>query len=110
MLADVGKLRQRISAQLSEYEKSGVSDEARQRFAPLPRLVTRLRKMGEANIALIQKGIAKGNLKRPEDAKLRLGLAQLSQAKTKQAGIQTLRGVKGSDGAQDIARLWTVLA
>ncbi|HLL18164.1 MAG TPA: hypothetical protein VK439_05230 [Rubrivivax sp.] len=63
----------------------------------------------EKGIALIQKGIAKGNLKRPEDAKLRLGLAQLQQPKTKQAGIQTLRSVKGTDGAQEIARLWTVL-
>lgn len=63
----------------------------------------------DKGITLIQKGIAKGNLKRPEDAKLRLGLAQLQQAKTKQAGIQTLRSVKGNDGAQEIARLWTVI-
>lgn len=67
--------------------------------------------LGEVDkgIALIQKGIAKGNLKRPEDAKLRLGLAQLQQPKTKQAGIQTLRSVKGNDGSQEIARLWTVI-
>lgn len=63
----------------------------------------------DRGIELIQKGIAKGNLKRPEDAKLRLGLAQLQQAKTKSAGMQTLKSVKGNDGAADIARLWTVL-
>ena len=67
--------------------------------------------LGEVDkgIELIQKGIAKGNLKRPEDAKLRLGMAQLQSAKTKSAAVQTLRSVKGSDGAAEIARLWTVL-
>lgn len=67
--------------------------------------------LGEADkgIDLIQKGIAKGNLKRPEDAKLRLGMAQLQSAKTKAAGAQTLRGVKGTEGAAEIARLWTIV-
>jgi hypothetical protein len=67
--------------------------------------------MGEVDkgIELIQKGIAKGNLKRPEDAKLRLGLAQLQSPKSKAAAVQTLRSVKGTDGAADIARLWVIL-
>ncbi|CAD5374621.1 conserved exported hypothetical protein [Rubrivivax sp. A210] len=63
----------------------------------------------DKGIELIQKGIAKGNLKRPEDAKLRLGMAQLQSAKSKAAALQTLRSVKGNDGAADIARLWTIL-
>jgi peptidoglycan hydrolase-like protein with peptidoglycan-binding domain len=63
----------------------------------------------DKGIELIQKGIAKGNLKRAEDAKLRLGLAQLQSAKTKTAGIATLRSVKGTDGSAEIARLWTIL-
>jgi tetratricopeptide (TPR) repeat protein len=63
----------------------------------------------DKGIELIQKGIAKGSLKRPEDAKLRLGLAQLHAAKTKAAGVQTLRGVKGNDGSAEIARLWLIL-
>jgi hypothetical protein len=64
--------------------------------------------MGEVDrgIELIQKGIAKGNLKRPEDAKLRLGMAQMQQAKTRNAGVQTLRSVRGNEGAAEIARLW----
>jgi hypothetical protein len=66
--------------------------------------------MGEVDkgIALIQQGIAKGNLKRPEDAKLRLGMAQLQSPKTKTAGIATLRSVKGTDGVAEIARMWTL--
>jgi tetratricopeptide (TPR) repeat protein len=67
--------------------------------------------LGESDkgIELIQKGISKGNLKRPEDAKLRLGLAQLQSPKTRAAGVQTLRSVKGADGSSEIARLWLIL-
>ena len=67
--------------------------------------------LGEVDkgIDLIQKGIAKGSLKRPEDAKLRLGMAQLQAPKSKAAGMQTLRGVKGTEGAGDIARLWAIV-
>ncbi len=64
----------------------------------------------EKGIDIIQQGIGKGNLKRPEDAKLRLGMSQLQSPKTRAAGVQTLRSVKGSDGAAEIARLWTVVA
>lgn len=66
--------------------------------------------MGEVDqgIALIEKGIAKGGLKRADDAKLRLGMAQLQSAKGKGAATQTLRSVKGNDGVADIARLWLV--
>ena len=67
--------------------------------------------MGDADrgIDLIQQGIAKGGLKYPEDAKLRLGMAQLQSGKAKAAAAQTLRGVRGNDGAADIARLWIIL-
>ena len=67
--------------------------------------------MGDVDqgISLIEKGIAKGGLKRAEDAKLRLGMAQLQSAKTKAAATQTLRSVKGNDGVADIARLWLVV-
>ncbi len=60
-------------------------------------------------IPLIEQGIKKGGLKRPEDAKLRLGEAQLYSG-NKQRGVQTLRDVKGSDGTADIARLWVLHA
>ena len=63
----------------------------------------------DRGIDLIQQGIKKGNLKRAEDAKLRLGLAQLQSPKTKAAGTQTLRSVKGTDGVADIARLWLIV-
>lgn len=57
-------------------------------------------------VALIQQGIAKGGLKRPQDATLHLGIAQL-RAGQKPRAVQTLRGVGGNDGTADLARLWT---
>ena len=68
--------------------------------------------MGQADkgVALIEQGIAKGGLRRPEDAKLRLGQAQLQAAQAKSKAAATLRSVQGSDGAADIARLWILLA
>jgi hypothetical protein len=67
--------------------------------------------MGETDkgITLIEQGIAKGGLKRPEEAKLRLGMAQLQLGKNKAKAQQTLRSVQGSDGGADIARLWILL-
>jgi hypothetical protein len=67
--------------------------------------------LGEVDqgIKLIEQGIAKGSLKRPDDARLRLGMAQLQSPKAKGAAVQTLRSVKGTDGAADIARLWVIL-
>ena len=67
--------------------------------------------MGEADkgIALIEQGIAKGGLKRPDDARLRLGMAQLQSAQAKAKAAATLRSVQGSDGSADIARLWLLL-
>jgi hypothetical protein len=63
----------------------------------------------EKGIALIEKGIAKGSLKRPEDAKLRLGMAQMQSPKTKATGVQTLRGIKGTDGVAEIARMFAMI-
>jgi hypothetical protein len=58
----------------------------------------------DKGIALIQKGIRKG-LKRPEDAKLRLGEAELAIGR-KESAVQTFRSVHGNDGTADLARLW----
>lgn len=69
--------------------------------------------MGQADkgIPLIEQAIAKGGLKRPEDAKLRLGQALLqSGAKNKSKAVQTLRSVQGADGAADLGRLWALVA
>jgi hypothetical protein len=64
----------------------------------------------DKGIPLIEQGIAKGGLKRPEDAKLRLGMALLQSGKAKPKAVQTLRAVQGNDGAADIGRLWALHA
>jgi len=68
--------------------------------------------MGQADkgVSLIEQGIAKGSLKRPEDAKLKLGLAMLQSGKHKSKAVQVLRGVQGNDGAADLGRLWALYA
>jgi hypothetical protein len=57
----------------------------------------------------MEEGIKKGGLKRPEDAKLLLGVAQI-QAGSKSRAVQTLKTVHGADGAADLAKLWTLIA
>jgi hypothetical protein len=59
--------------------------------------------------SLIDQGIKKGGLKRPEEAKLQLGIVQLKGGQAAR-GVQTLRSVKGTDGSADLARLWVLNA
>jgi len=61
----------------------------------------------DKGIGFIQQGIAKGGLKNPEEAKLRLGMAQALAGKKAEA-IQTFQTVKGGGGAGDLAKYWIV--
>ena len=63
----------------------------------------------DKSIDLIEKGIAKGGLKRPDEARLRLGLALANAPKTRAKGLQMLRQVGGNDGTSDVARLYAVV-
>jgi outer membrane protein assembly factor BamD (BamD/ComL family) len=60
-------------------------------------------------LPLIEQGIRKGGLRRPEDAKLALAEAQF-QAGQKDRAVRTLRDVKGKDGTADLAELWVLHA
>jgi hypothetical protein len=60
----------------------------------------------DKGIALIQQGIAKGGHKHVDDARLHLGIA-FHRAGNKAKANEAFRGVKGTDGAADLARLWT---
>ena len=64
---------------------------------------------GPAGLALMQQGVAKGNLKRPEDAKLHLAIAQMMAGDTAKAQA-TFKTVAGTDGTADLARLWALYA
>jgi hypothetical protein len=61
----------------------------------------------DAGIAQMEQGIQKDKLAHPEDAKLHLGEAYV-MANKKAKGRDILRTVKGSDGTQEIARLWLI--
>jgi hypothetical protein len=63
----------------------------------------------DKGIALMEQGIRKGGLKRPEDDKLHLGIAYLLAGQNAKA-IQMFKTVKGTDGTADLARLWAIQA
>jgi tetratricopeptide (TPR) repeat protein len=61
----------------------------------------------DKGIALMEQGIAKGIARRPDDYKMRLGIAYAKAGRKDQA-IKTFAGIKGDDGAADLARYWTL--
>ncbi|MBC7502214.1 MAG: tetratricopeptide repeat protein [Herminiimonas sp.] len=63
----------------------------------------------DRGIALMEKGIAKGGMKRADDAKLHLGIAYL-HADKKADAIKTFKTVQGTDGSADLSRLWVMQA
>lgn len=68
-----------------------------------------LRGQADKGVPLMEQAIKKGGFKRGEDARLHLGVAQF-MAGHKAKAVETLRGVKGTDGPAEIARLWILLA
>ncbi|MEO8384528.1 MAG: hypothetical protein ABI583_04755 [Betaproteobacteria bacterium] len=63
----------------------------------------------DKGVALMEQGLKKGGLKRPDEATLRLGMAY-AMAGQKQKAIETLKSVHGADGIEDLARLWSLFA
>jgi len=63
----------------------------------------------DKGIAMIEQGIAKGQLRHAEDARLHLGMAYLLAGRRDEA-LKALKAVQGADGTQDLARLWAAQA
>jgi hypothetical protein len=61
---------------------------------------------GGKGVTLMESGLRKGGLKRPEEALLRLGMAYTLTGQ-KQKATDTLKTVHGDDGTADLARLWS---
>jgi|KBSSwiStaDraftv2_1062776.scaffolds.fasta_scaffold154966_3 hypothetical protein len=57
-------------------------------------------------ITLIEQGLAKGTLRRADEARLRLGEAQW-QAGRKDDAVKSFAAVQGSDGSAALARVWS---
>lgn len=60
-------------------------------------------------LPMMEQGIAKGQLKYPEHARLHLGYAYHRAGEPAKAS-KVFQEIKGDDGAADLARLWAVLA
>lgn len=105
-----------LVAKRSEEEKQAMA--ARQAEATASKTGNELVDLGfsqvflgdpKAGIALMEQGIAKGGLKRGDDAKLHLGIAWLLAGQNARA--QTVfKTVTGTDGTGDLARLWSLVA
>ncbi|MDY7536928.1 hypothetical protein QN372_18470 [Undibacterium sp. RTI2.1] len=63
----------------------------------------------DKGLSLIDQGMTKGSLKRPDDAKLLQGISLL-QAGKKANAIKVLKTVQGTDGTADLARYWIIYA
>ncbi|MFZ3290590.1 MAG: tetratricopeptide repeat protein [Telluria sp.] len=61
----------------------------------------------DKGIALMEKGIAKGGMKRPDEANLHLGVAY-AKAGRKDDALKVFQGLKGDDGMTDLAKYWTL--
>jgi tetratricopeptide (TPR) repeat protein len=61
----------------------------------------------DKGIDLIEQGIKKDNMKRPNDARLHLGVAYAMAGK-KDRAIKAFKAVQGSDGTAELAKLWIV--
>lgn len=63
----------------------------------------------DTGIPMMEQGIARGGLPRPDEAKLHLGIAYLSAGRKADA-VRVFRDVGGTDGTADLARLWLIYA
>ena len=109
-----GQLRDRANKSAADDAKSIASTEASatksKNGAGLVNLGWAYSTMGQHDkgIGFIQQGIAKGGLKQPDEAKLRLGIAQY-KAGRKDEAIKTFDSVKAGGGLADAARVWVML-
>ncbi len=67
-----------------------------------------LHDQADKGLALMEAGIKKGGIKRPEDAKLHLGYAYYIAGKKARA-VQVFKSVTGNDGAATLASLWLIV-
>jgi len=63
----------------------------------------------DTGIPMMEQGIAKGGLRRPDEAKLHLRIAYLSAGRKADAA-KTFQSIGGADGTAELARLWLILA
>jgi hypothetical protein len=114
--ADRHRRLKELVAKRTEEDKQGLA--ARQTQAAAAKAGNELVDVGfgqvflgepKKGIALMEQGIAKGGLKRADDAKLHLGIAWLMAGEPSRAQ-SVFKTVSGTDGTADLARLWSLVA
>ena len=109
------RLRDLVTKRLDEAKKTQAEDERQAGVAKdggeLLGLGMNLVFAGEKarGLQMMQQGLAKGGLKRADDAKLHFAIAQLMAGETAKAQT-TFKTVSGNDGTADMARLWMLYA
>ena len=63
----------------------------------------------QKGLELMEQGLAKGNLKSPDDAKLHLGYAQYLAGHRAKAQ-KSFKAVNGHDGSKEVASLWNIVS
>ncbi|MFL6659531.1 MAG: tetratricopeptide repeat protein [Massilia sp.] len=107
------QLHDKATKSAADDEKNIASGEASAKAGktgqPMVNLGYAFASMGQYDkgIDLIEKGIAKGGLKNPDDAKLHLGVAY-AKAGRKADAQKVFEGIKGNDGLGDLSRLWVL--
>lgn len=105
------RLKDLAQKNLDDQTKNAATDEAELLKAKdndaLVKLGYGLVQAGQTDkgLKMMEAAIKAGDLKNPEDAKLRLGEAYAVAGKKQQA-INTLKSVGGKEGAADLARYW----
>ncbi|MBP6108394.1 MAG: hypothetical protein KA484_00775 [Rhodocyclaceae bacterium] len=67
------------------------------------------RGQSDKGLPMMDAAIKKGGFKRPDEAKMLYGMAQVI-AGQKAKAVETLRSVRGTDGTAELSRLWILIA
>lgn len=111
--AGVQKLRQQVAQSLAQDRKTLADSEKSAQQAKegtaLVNLGFALSAAGEHEraLALMGQGLAKGGLRRPDEARLHLAIAQWRAGRGDEA-LRSFADVQGGDGSAELARLWSL--
>ena len=107
------KLRTKLAAEVEQDKKTSAADiaNALKKTNGIAMVNVGFSLVGqgqfEKGIELLEKGIAKGLPKRPDDARLHLGIAHALAGQTEKAR-QVFSTISGKEGLNELARYWTL--
>lgn len=108
-----GRLRDMTVKSLAEDKKTLGQDDAQAAAAKDGTVLINaglnyvLNGRAEKGLEMMEQGLRKGGLKRPDDARLHLGYAY-HLAGQNQKAMQVLKATQGADGTAALARLWVI--